>query len=232
MARFNRLQVLRSILDTGLLPMFDSEEIDVAERVVVACVAGGATAIEFRNRGEQGFLIFAELVRRITRAEPNAILGAGSIVDAPTAALYIACGANFIVGPNLNTDVARVCNRHKVAYLPGCSTASEVSTAEELGVEICKIFPGAELGGPSFVKAIRGPLPWSSLMPTGGVDATEKSVRSWIEAGSACLGMSSRLIGNEFEKDDDYEALTSRVVQVLAWVESARASCSERWRRP
>ena len=224
MARFDRLRVLQSILETGLLPMFDSEDIEVAERVVTACVAGGAMAIEFRNRGEQGFLTFAELLRRIARAEPNAILGAGSIIDAPTAALYIGCGANFIVGPVLNADVARLCNRHKVAYLPGCATATEISAAEELGIEICKIFPGAELGGPSFVKAIRGPLPWSSLMPTGGVDATEKNVRSWIEAGSACLGMSSRLIGNELQGDDDFTALTARVAQVLEWIQSARAS--------
>jgi 2-dehydro-3-deoxyphosphogluconate aldolase/(4S)-4-hydroxy-2-oxoglutarate aldolase len=224
MARFDRLRVLLSILDTGLLPMFDSEDIDVAERVVNACVAGGARAIEFRNRGEQGVLTFAELVSRIARAEGKAILGAGSIVDASTAALYIGCGANFIGGPILNSDVARLCNRHKVAYLPGCATATEISTAEELGVEICKIFPGAELGGPSFVKAIRGPLPWSSLMPTGGVDATEDSVRSWIQAGSACLGMSSRLIGSELQSDGDFTALTARVAQVLEWVRLARAS--------
>src|ERR1039458_345015 len=193
MARFGRLQVLESILDTGLLPMFDSEDVGIAERIVAACVAGGAKVVEFRNRGEQGFLTFAELLKRVRNLEPDAILGAGSIVDAPTAALYVACGANFIVGPILNADIARLCNRQKVAYLPGCATPTEISAAEELGVEICKIFPGAEIGGPSFVKAGRGPLPWSSLMPTGGVDATEKSVRSWIEAGSTCLGMSSQI---------------------------------------
>jgi len=204
--------------------MFDSEDIEVAERVVAACVAGGAMAIEFRNRGEQGFLTFAELLRRTARVEPNAILGAGSIVDPSTAALYIGCGANFIVGPILNADIARLCNRHKVAYLPGCATATEISTAEELGVEICKVFPAAELGGPSFVKAIRGPLPWSNLMPTGGVDVTEESVRNWIRAGSACLGMSSRLIGNELREDSDFKGLEARVAQVLEWVQSARTS--------
>jgi len=225
MARFDRLQVLESILDTGLLPMFDSEDVGIADRIVAACVAGGAKVVEFRNRGEQGFLTFAELLKRVRNSESDAILGAGSIVDAPTAALYLACGANFIVGPVLNADIARLCNRQKVAYLPGCATPTEISAAEELGVEICKIFPGAEIGGPSFVKAVRGPLPWSSLMPTGGVDATEQSVRDWIKAGSACLGMSSRLIGNETDlrSDDDFAALTARVEHVVDWVRAARA---------
>ena len=225
MTRFGRLQVLESILDTGLLPMFDSEDVKIAERIVAACVAGGAKVVEFRNRGEQGFLTFAELLKRTQNSAPDAILGAGSIVDAPTAALYLACGANFIVGPILNADIARLCNRQKVAYLPGCATPTEISAAEELGVEICKIFPGAEIGGPSFVKAVRGPLPWCSLMPTGGVDATEQSVRDWIKAGSACLGMSSRLIGKEAElrSDSDFAALTARVERVVDWVRAARA---------
>ena len=226
MARFHRLQVLESILDTGLLPMFDSEDVDIAERIVSACVAGGAKAIEFRNRGEQGFITFAELLKRIRKSVPNAILGAGSIVDAPTAALYLACGAHFVVSPILNTEVARLCNRQKVAYLPGVATATEISAAEELGVELCKVFPGAEIGGPSFVKAVCGPLRWTSLMPTGGVDATEESVRDWIKAGSACLGMSSRLIGKEkdFHSEEDFVALTTRVRSVIEWVQKARAS--------
>ena len=150
------------------------------------------------------------------------ILGVGSVVDAPTAALYIAAGANFVVGPVLNAEIARLCNRRKIAYSPGCGTVSEISDAEELGVEIVKIFPGAQVGGPSFARAVRGPMPWTRLMPTGGVDATEESISGWFEAGVACVGMGSRLITKDLVAAGDFDAIAKKVSQVLAWIEKAR----------
>jgi 2-dehydro-3-deoxyphosphogluconate aldolase/(4S)-4-hydroxy-2-oxoglutarate aldolase len=223
MARFSRLEVLQTVLDTGLVPLFDTEDPDVAERIVVACAEGGARVIEFRNRREQAFLTFAELVKRVARKQPSVILGVGSVVDAPTAALYLACGANFVVSPVLNAEVARVCNRQKVAYLPGCGSVSEISAAEELGVEICKIFPGTEVGGPSFVKSVLAPCPWTRLMPTGGVEATQENVSAWTKAGAACLGMGSRLITKDMERGAGLEALTTTVEELLTWIRSARA---------
>ena len=121
------------------------------------------------------------------RRQNDVILGVGSVPDAPTAALFIASGANFIVSPSLNPEVARLCNRRKIPYLPGCLTPTEIATAEELGVEICKIFPG-NVGGPEFISAVMAPCPWTRLLPTGGVDATEESVNAWIKAGAGCGG--------------------------------------------
>jgi 2-dehydro-3-deoxyphosphogluconate aldolase/(4S)-4-hydroxy-2-oxoglutarate aldolase len=152
------------------------------------------------------------------------ILGVGSVVDPGTASLYINNGANFVVGPLLNADVARACNRRKVPYSPGCGSATEISAAEELGVEIVKIFPGKEVGGPGFVKAVKGPCPWVSIMPTGGVDPSEASLRAWFEAGVACVGMGSNLITKEFLKAKDYAGLSAKVVETLALIRQIRGA--------
>jgi 2-dehydro-3-deoxyphosphogluconate aldolase/(4S)-4-hydroxy-2-oxoglutarate aldolase len=223
MARFTRLEVLNAILETGLVPVFYNGDAVVAEKIVAACVEGGARVVEFTNRGDRAWNVFTRLIEWAEKACPEIILGAGSVVDMPTAALYIASGASFVVGPVLNAEIARLCNRRKVAYSPGCATASEISAAEELGVEIVKIFPGEEVGGPAFVKSIRGPMPWTRIMPTGGVDATRESVQGWIKAGAACLGMGSNLIRKDLVAAENYAAIRDATRQVLEWIREARA---------
>ncbi|MCL4395004.1 MAG: bifunctional 4-hydroxy-2-oxoglutarate aldolase/2-dehydro-3-deoxy-phosphogluconate aldolase [Chloroflexi bacterium] len=221
MARFSRLEVWNAILDTGLVPLFYQPDVDTAAGLASACVQGGARVVEFTNRGEKAFGVFTDLVRYVERTEPHPILGVGSIVDAPTAALYIANGANFIVGPSFNPEIARLCNRRKIAYLPGCATETEIAQAEEWGAEICKIFPGG-VGGPEFIQSVLGPCPWHRLMPTGGVDATEANVTGWIRAGAAAIGMGSKLITAPIVKNHDYETLASRVSDAIGWIKQAR----------
>jgi 2-dehydro-3-deoxyphosphogluconate aldolase/(4S)-4-hydroxy-2-oxoglutarate aldolase len=222
MARFRRLEVLNEILRIGLVPVFHRSDVDIARRIVAACAEGGARVVEFTNRGDNAYRVFSELVAHFAQADPDVILGVGSVVDPAMAALYIASGANLVVGPVLNPEVARVCNRHKVAYVPGCATPSEISAAEELGVEIVKLFPGKLLGGPDFVKAILGPMPWTRLMPTGGVTPDKESIAAWFEAGVAAVGMGSRLIGRDLATDEDFERLTHQVAQMIDWIEAAR----------
>ena len=152
------------------------------------------------------------------------IMGVGSICDAPTAALYIANGANFVVGPLLNEEVARLCNRRKIPYSPGCGSASEIAEAEELGVEIVKMFPGSEVGGPSFVKGMLGPCPWTSIMPTGGVDATRESLQAWFDAGVACVGIGSKLLTKELLAAGDWGALTDKVRGVVDTIREIRGA--------
>ncbi len=222
MARFDRLHVLTTILQTGLVPIFYHPEVEVARRIVRACWDGGARAVEFTNRGDFAPDVFRDLSQWAARELPEVILGAGTVVDAPTAALYIACGANFIVGPTLNDEVARLCNRRKVAYIPGCSTPSEISAAEELGAEVVKVFP-AGVGGPDFIRAVLGPCPWSRLMPTG-VQATPESITAWFRAGVACVGIGSDLIRREWVEAGDWDAITRQVRQVREWIRQARES--------
>jgi 2-dehydro-3-deoxyphosphogluconate aldolase/(4S)-4-hydroxy-2-oxoglutarate aldolase len=222
MARFSRLQVLNTVIDTGLVPVFYNSEVEVAKNVVKACIAGGARVAEFTNRGDFAPEVFKALSQYLSQEAPEVILGVGSVIDAPTAALYIAYGANFVVGPVLNEDIARLCNRRKVAYMPGCGSASEISYAEELGVEIVKIFPGSSVGGPGFVKAVLGPCPWTRIMPTGGVDATEESIKAWFGAGVACVGMGSKLIRKDLVAAGSWAEITATVRQVLSWIKEAR----------
>ena len=222
MAQFKRLQVLNAIHETGLVPVFYHKDVEVAKKIVDACADGGAKAVEFTNRGDFAYEVFGELVKYCQESRPEVIMGVGSVIDAPTAALYLANGANFIVGPVLNPEVARVCNRRKVSYSPGCGSATEISTAEELGCEIVKVFPGSEVGGPKFIKAVLGPTPWTSIMPTGGVDATEESLPGWIKAGAAAVGIGSTLITKEAVADGDFAAISAKIAQCLLWIKQAR----------
>jgi 2-dehydro-3-deoxyphosphogluconate aldolase/(4S)-4-hydroxy-2-oxoglutarate aldolase len=224
MARFMRLEVYNSILDVGVVPLFYNGETATAIEVVSALARGGARVIEFTNRGELAFPVFTELVRHFAQSDPDIILGVGSIVDAPTAALYIASGANFIVGPNHNPEITRLCNRRKIGYMPGCATETEIMQAEELGAEICKIFPGESAGGPGFVSAVLAPCPWHRLLPTGGVDATEASITEWIKAGAAAIGMGSKIVTSVAVKERNFDLIASKTAQTIAWIKKARGN--------
>jgi 2-dehydro-3-deoxyphosphogluconate aldolase / (4S)-4-hydroxy-2-oxoglutarate aldolase len=228
MARYYRMAVLNAMVAFGVVPVFYNKDPEIAGHIVNACADGGAGVVEFTNRGDFAWQVFCELNKSCERERPEVILGVGSIIDAPTAALYISCGANFVVGPLLNPEVARLCNRRKIAYSPGCGSVSEISSAEELGVEIVKVFPGKEVGGPAFVKSVLGPMPWTRIMPTGGVEPTEASIRSWIEAGAACLGMGSNLITKELVDAKDWAGLAQRVAACLQIVKNIREEVRSR----
>ncbi|NLD42407.1 MAG: bifunctional 4-hydroxy-2-oxoglutarate aldolase/2-dehydro-3-deoxy-phosphogluconate aldolase [Chloroflexi bacterium] len=222
MARFSRLQVWNKIDELGLVPLFYNADVEASKQIVAALSAGGCKVIEFTNRGDRAFEVFRELIVHFEKADPSVILGIGSVLDPMTAGLYINLGANFIVGSVTNPEVARLCNRRKIPYFPGCATASEVSQAEELGVEVCKVFPGAELGGPSFVKAITAPTPWTKIMVTGGVDATWENIKGWFDAGVAAIGMGSAMVRSAWVKEGNWAAMTAQASQCLAWVRKAR----------
>jgi 2-dehydro-3-deoxyphosphogluconate aldolase/(4S)-4-hydroxy-2-oxoglutarate aldolase len=223
MARSTRLDVLNTIVDTGLIPVFYHSDVAVARRVAGAIAAGGCRLLEFTNRGDFAPEVFRELAQYCSRETPGMILGVGSIVDAPTAALYMAYGANFVVGPVLNPEVARLCNRRKIPYSPGCGSASEISAAEELGVEIVKVFPGDSVGGPAFVKSILGPCPWTRIMPTGGVEATRASIATWFQAGVTAVGIGSHLIRKAWLEAGNYDAISAKTAELLAWIREIRS---------
>lgn len=222
MARFSRLKVLTTMLEKGMVPVFYHPEIEVAREVARACVEGGCPLLEFTNRGDHAWEVFSELERFCAKELPGMILGVGSVVDPGTASLYINCGASFVVGPVLNPDVARACNRRKIPYSPGCGSASEISQAEELGCEIVKVFPGTEVGGPGFVKSVKGPCPWTSIMPTGGVDSSEESLTKWFKAGVVCVGMGSNLITKQLVEARDYQGMAANVRRTMDLIAQIR----------
>jgi 2-dehydro-3-deoxyphosphogluconate aldolase/(4S)-4-hydroxy-2-oxoglutarate aldolase len=214
------------MLQDGLVPVFYNENTEVAKDIVRACVAGGARLVEFTNRGDLAYRVFSDLMRWAETELPEAILGVGSVLDGPTCALYVASGANFVVGPVLSPEAAKVANRRKVAYVPGCASPTEISRAEELGAEIVKIFPGGQVGGPAFVKAVLGPCPWTSIMPTGGVEPTEESLGAWFRAGAACVGMGSKLVRKDLVKAGDFAGIEKAVRDALATIRKVRAEGS------
>ncbi|MFW5891945.1 MAG: bifunctional 4-hydroxy-2-oxoglutarate aldolase/2-dehydro-3-deoxy-phosphogluconate aldolase [Bacteroidota bacterium] len=210
MSRFTRIQTVLAMQQTGIIPVFYHADPDVCFEVIKACFNGGLKVFEFTNRGDYAHEVFSEINKRVSRELPQVVLGSGSVMDAPTASLYIQLGSNFIVSPVLKEDMAIVCNRRKVLWSPGCGSVTEISKAEELGAEIVKIFPGSQVGGPEFVKAVKGPMPWSCIMPTGGVVPDEDNLTEWFKAGVACVGMGSQLITKEIIKEKNFRLLEDK----------------------
>jgi 2-dehydro-3-deoxyphosphogluconate aldolase/(4S)-4-hydroxy-2-oxoglutarate aldolase len=202
-----RIDVVLKMRESGAIPLYYNTDLDVMKKVISACYRGGMKIFEFTNRGDLAHELFAELVKWSKKEMPDLILGVGTIVDAGTCSLYIQMGAKFIVSPLLNEEMARVCNRRKVLWMPGCATASEINKAEELGAEVVKLFPGPTVGGAKFLKAYLGPCPWSNIMPSGGVSPTLENLTEWFEAGAFCVGMGAQLISKEIIDNSDYKKL-------------------------
>lgn len=222
MASFSRMQVLNSILNIGVVPIFYYPDVEVAKRVVAACVEGGAKVMEYTNRGDRAIHVYHELIEFLHRTAPDCVLGVGSIIDPGTAAMYINEGASFVVSPSLSAEVARTCNRRKIAYIPGCGSESEIELAEELGSEIVKIFPANLMGGAEFVRSVLAPCPWHALMPAGGVEATRENLQTWFKAGVACVGMGSNLLRKDWIKAGEFEAISRAVADVIHWIADIR----------
>jgi 2-dehydro-3-deoxyphosphogluconate aldolase/(4S)-4-hydroxy-2-oxoglutarate aldolase len=209
------MAVLNALMQQSIIPVFYDPDAEVCRSVIQACADGGAKCIEFTNRGDFASHVFLDLARHFAKADPSVILGVGSIVDAPTAGLYIASGARFVVGPLLNAEVARLCNRRGVPYSPGCGSATEIGDAQELGCEIVKVFPGASVGGPDFVRSVMAPMPWTRIMPTGGVEPVEESLRKWFSAGIVACGIGSNLITRDLLKARDYAGIERKVRETI-----------------
>lgn len=216
MSRFTRIEVALKMKETGMVPVFYHKNAELCKNVVKACYDGGVRVFEFTNRGDFATLVFAELNKWTIENCPEMIMGVGSIIDEGTAAMYIALGANFIVSPVIDEGTARVCNKRKISWSPGCGSVTEINKAHELGAEVVKIFPGQQVGGPEFVKAVKGPMPWTSVMPTGGVTPTEENLKAWFNAGVTCVGMGSNLFPSEVMNNNNWSEITTLVAKTLS----------------
>lgn len=222
MARFDKIAVMRKIGETGMVPVFYHADAEIAKKVIKACYEGGVRAFEFTNRGDFAQEVFAECVKFAARECPELALGVGSVVDAPTAALYIQLGACFVVGPLFNPDIVPVCNRRLVPYCPGCGTVSEIGKAQELGCDLCKLFPG-DVYGPAFVKGMMAPCPWTKLMVTGGVAPTKENLTAWVKAGVYCVGMGSKLFPKDEVAAGNWQYITDKCCESLGYIAEARS---------
>ncbi len=221
MAKYTRIEVAQTMKEQGMVPLFYHADIDIAKTVLSTLYKGGARLLEFTNRGDFAHEVFKDLNKYALKELPGMILGVGSVTDAGAASLYMQLGANFIVTPVLREDIAIVCNRKKVLWSPGCGSLTEICKAEEMGCEIVKLFPGGTYG-PGFVKAIKGPQPWTSIMPTGGVSPDRESLEKWFESGVTCVGMGSKLMAKNEDGSFNYEKIESLTKQALSFISDIR----------
>ena len=209
--------------NSGMIPLFYDPDIEISKNIVQACYQGGARLLEFTNRGDFAHEVFRELIQFAIESLPGMIIGVGSVTDAASASYYLMNGANFIITPVFREDIAIVCNRRKVLWSPGCGSLTEIAKAEEMGAEIVKLFPG-NIYGPEFVKAIKGPQPWTSIMPTGGVTTEKENLKAWFDAGVSCVGLGSKLISKELVKNQDYEQISNTIKKTLALIQTLKQS--------
>ncbi|WP_417871126.1 bifunctional 4-hydroxy-2-oxoglutarate aldolase/2-dehydro-3-deoxy-phosphogluconate aldolase [Winogradskyella sp.] len=221
MANYSRIEVVNVMKQTGLVPLFYNGDIEVSKKVVKAVYDGGARLLEFTARGDFAHEVFGELNKYVLKELPGMIMGVGSVTDAASASRFMALGANFIVTPVLREDIAIVCNRRKVMWSPGCGSLTEICRAEELGCEIVKLFPGG-IYGPDFVKAIKGPQPWTSIMPTGGVSPTKENLEGWFKAGVTCVGMGSKLIAKNADGNYDLAKIESDTKNAISIIKELK----------
>jgi len=221
MAQYSRIEVATVMEKTGMVPLFFSSDIELSKKVLKSCYDGGARLMEFTARGDFAHEVFGELTKYAIKELPGMIMGVGSVTDAASTSRFMALGANFIVTPVLREDIAIVCNRRKVLWSPGCGTLTEITRAEELGCEIVKLFPG-DIYGPQFVKGIKGPQPWTNIMPTGGVSPTKDNLSSWFNAGVTCVGIGSKLISKEIITNKDFNKLEQKVREALDIINKVR----------
>jgi len=214
MARFDKMAVLAKIKEAPMVPVFYHKDAEVAKKVIKACYEGGVRAFEFTNRGDFAQEVFAECVKFAAKECPELALGIGSVVDAPTAAMYLQLGACFVVGPLFNPEIAPVCNRRLVPYCPGCGSVSEIGKAQELGCDLTKLFPG-DVYGPNMVKGLMAPMPWSKIMVTGGVAPEAENLKAWFKAGVFCVGMGSKLFPKDKVAAEDWQYITDKCRECL-----------------
>lgn len=223
MSRFSKYEVITAMKDIGVVPIFYNDDIEICKNVLSACYEGGCKIFEFTNRGDLAHVIFKNLSQFRKEKYPDMMLGAGSIVDAGTTSLFLQLGADFIVSPVLKEEMGLVCNRRKISWSPGCGTLTEISRAEELGADVIKIFPANYMGGPGFVKAIKGPCPWVSIIPAGGVSPDEENLKAWFDAGVHCVAMGSKLFPKDLISPENHDMLVKKIKDTLAIIKKVRS---------
>jgi 2-dehydro-3-deoxyphosphogluconate aldolase / (4S)-4-hydroxy-2-oxoglutarate aldolase len=215
-------EIKEVIISGGMVPVFNHADQETAFRVVKACYDAGLKVFEWTNRGPEAIVLFRIIKDFIHKNCPGMILGAGSLFDGEACRKFHALGASFIVSPVLEPEMARVCKELDILWIPGCGTVTEIHQAQKWGAEIVKIFPGDAVGGPGFVKALLGPMPWAQVMPTSGVSPDPENLKAWFRSGVCCVGMGSQLFTRERINDQDPESIISEIKKTLKIINECR----------
>ncbi len=203
------------LIKAGMIPVFYHEDLEVCKNVIRACYNGGLRVFEYTNRGDKALENYPYLKEFIKVNCEGMLLGIGSINNAKQAESFIKIQADFIVSPIFDKSISIICKTNNTYWIPGCATLSEISSAENEGADIIKIFPGNVLG-PDFVKAVRGPMPHLKLMPTGGVSIEKENLEGWFKAGVVCVGIGSNLlIKKAVDSPDILESMVYKTLRLI-----------------
>ena len=215
--KFTKEELYAKLSEVPIMPLFNHSDLALSKAVVKACHDGGIKVFEYTNRGEGAALIFAELVKYIRQELPDMAIGIGTVFNAEEAEYFVGLDTDFIVQPILNPAVGAVCNKHKIAWMPGVMTISEIYNAQQAGADIIKIFP-ANVLGTAFIKALKAPMPHAKVMVTGGVEPNEENLKGWFSAGVTAVGMGSQLFPKEVLASGNYQQIEEVVKKCVAMV--------------
>ncbi len=211
-------EVLKSLRETGLVPVLRAESVDKALALAEAIAAGGVNVLEVTMTVPGAI----QVMRKLAEQRPDILVGAGTVLDAETARMCILEGAQFVVSPALNLQTIEMCHRYSIAVLPGALTPTEVVTAWQAGADVVKVFPASALGGAKYLTALKGPLPHIDLIPTGGVSLA--TAADFLAAGAFALGVGSDLVDTKAMAAGKPEVVTESARKYLAIVKEHRAA--------
>lgn len=218
--QFTNTDIVAKIKELGLVPLFTHDDVAISKKVIEAAYRGGVRVFEFTNRRKNSFEVFVAMLDYCKKF-PDLMLGIGTVMDAATTQRFIDAGAHFIISPILKLEMAEVCNRNNILWIPGCATLTEIVTARDHGAEVIKVFPGSVLG-PGFVSSIMPVVPGLKLMITGGVEPNEKNLTAWFKAGAMSVGMGSQLFTKDILDNQDWKGLEESVRSILQIIKDIR----------
>lgn len=214
MAYIHAQQVFDNINASRLLPLFNMPDVQVCEAVIDQCYAAGIRVFELTNRDNRAMDTFRILSSQRTFRWPGMALGAGTVLDAVTATRFMELGADFIVAPDLNPEVGEICIELGVPWIPGCLSPTEISMAYRMGAAMVKLFPAGTVG-PSYIRHIHGPMPFAKIIVTGGVSTDGDSLRGWLDAGAAAIGLGSSLFSAERMRSGDLTGIGEDLKKIV-----------------
>ena len=212
--------VLNGIITQGMLPLFYYDDAEVSVQVSQTLYKAGVRVLEYTNRGKQALDNFKLLKKAQKREMPDMLMGIGTIKNVSEAEAFIDAGADFIVSPIVNPEVAKVAAKHKLLWIPGCMTPTEIYNAQKNGADLIKIFP-ANIVGPAFISSIIDLFPGQLFMPTGGVELTPENISKWFHAGVCAVGLGSKLITKDVLEKRLYNELFDNTLKAMELVQAA-----------
>lgn len=215
-------EIASLVKQTGFMPLFTHTDLTVAQQVLKASYEAGVRLFEFTNRNSNSFDIFTELRKYCDKNLPGMVLGIGTIKNAAQAEKFVDAGADFLISPLILEEIQNVAVKHKKLWMPGCATPTEIGTAENWGIEIVKIFPAKQLGGPAFIKAVRAVYPSMQFLTTGGVEPTQEDLQKWFAAGTTAVGIGSQLFPPDWLANNQYDRVTGQIKDIIRYIQEAR----------